>query len=182
MTGRRPSSPRPSERHLLEVTARWLEARGYRTYLDPDGTSYFDLVVRKGEEVGLVEGKIGQGPRVLAQALRRRVWGDWVAVVVDRPRTASALVARTEGTRASFVGIWAVVDDTPVELRPPRIGPPSTDDDPFGPLRARLRSVLDDLDRGDLPTGVRWSGVPAEVRRASGGRRFAEWRLDEPPR
>lgn len=177
-----PARPGPSERSLLEAAARWLDARGYRTYIDPDGTSYFDLVARRGEEVGLVEGKVGNPSRVLAQALTRRGWGDWVAVVLDRPRSARRLAERTETSRSSFVGVWYVEGTSVSEVRAPRPRPSEGADDPYAPLRARLRSALDDLDRGDVPPGVRWSGVPQEVRRSSGGRRFAEWRLDEPPR
>lgn len=173
---------RPSERSLLEVVARWLQGRGYRTYLDPDGSSYFDLVVRRGGEVGLVEGKVGNASRVLAQALTRRAWGDWVAVALPGRRSAAGLVERTAQTRASFVGVWVVTEGTVEELRAPRTRPVEVEEDPYAPLRARLRSALDELEDGRAPAGVRWSGVPAEVRRSSGGRRFAEWRLDEPPR
>jgi len=173
-------APRPAtERELVEAVATELRARGYRTYVDPDGADYFDLAARRDEEVGLVEGKLGGPSRVLAQALRRRAWADWVAVVVASERTARALVARTAGTRASIVGVWSWDAGSARELRAPVVraaGAP----DPFAETRARFRQQLVDLDRGELPAGVRWSSVPAAVRRRSFGRGFAEWRLDEP--
>lgn len=170
---------RPSERELLATVARRFGELGYRCHRDPDGTDYFDLAVRRGAEVGLVEGKVGRPSAVLAQALRRRAWGDWVAVAVDSPRAAERLAGATEGRRAEAVGIYAVAGDRLQEVRRPRPAPP---DDPFAPCRDRFRRLLDDLEAGARPVGVRWSDVLAEVRRASGGRRFAEWRLDEPRR
>jgi hypothetical protein len=169
---------RPAERELLEAVATELRRRGYRTYLDPDGTDYFDLAARRGEEVGLVEGKVGSASRVLGQALRRRPWADWVAVVLGSERSAGRLVARTSSHRASVVGVWSWEAGRLRELRAPTLRP-TREADPFERTRTRLREHLIDLDRGVLPAGVRWSSVPTAVRRASGGRGFAEWRLDE---
>lgn len=170
---------RPAEGELLEAVADELRLQGYRAYLDPDGASYFDLVVRRGSVVGLVEGKVGNPRRVLVQALRRRAWADWVAVVVDSARAAERLVARTEGARAATVGIWVAADGRARELRAAAHRQDDGAGDPFARHRARLRDALDAIDRGESPPGVGWSGVPREVRRASGGRAFAEWRLDE---
>jgi hypothetical protein len=178
--GRSTPGRRPSERELLEAVAAEFRDRGYRTYLDPDGTDYFDLAVRRNDEVGLIEGKVGSPSAVLGQALRRRPWADWVAVVLGSERSGSRLAARTSGRRASVVGIWSYEGGLLRELRAPARGhaePP----DPFGATRARFRQHLLDLDRGTLPPGVRWSSVASEVRRASGGRGFSEWRLDELP-
>jgi hypothetical protein len=175
---RRPTLRPATERELVEAVALELGARGYRTYVDPDGTDYFDLAVRRGEEVGLVEGKLGGPSRVLAQALRRRAWADWVAVAVASERTAVALVARTAGTRAAVVGVWSWAAGRAREVRAPLV-PPAGTPDPFSATRARFRQQLLDLDRGELPAGVRWSSVPAEVRRRSFGRGYSEWRLDE---
>ena len=157
--------------------AGWFLERGYRCYPDPDGTDYFDLAVRRASEVGLVEGKIGRPAAVLGQALRRRAWGDWVAVAVDSARGAERLAGATAGRRADSVGIYAVAGNLLTEVRRPR---PAAPEDPFGPCRERFRRLLDELDAGVRPAGVPWSDVLAEVRRASGGRKFAEWRLDEP--
>lgn len=172
--------PRRSEHDLLGAVARHYAAQGCTTYLDPDGASFFDLAVRRGEEVGLVEGKVGGLRNVLGQALRRRAWADWVAVAIDAPRAAERLRLRTAAGRARVVGILLVGPTGLTELRAPGRRPLVPDDDPFAPLRARFRLALDAIDRGERPDGVGWSGVPSAVRHASGGRRFAEWRLDEP--
>ncbi len=174
-----PALPR-RERDLLRTVAREFEAQGYRTYLDPDGTDYFDLVVRRGEEVGLVEGKLRDGRRVLVQALERRAWGDWAAVAVASRRSAEAIVRRSEGTRASPVGVYFESDGALVRLREPRRWVERSGEDPFASLRARFRRLLEAVDRGEIPEGATWSDVQREVRRASGGRGFSEWRLDEP--
>lgn len=175
----RTARPRPSERSLVEATARYLEGLGYRTRIDPDGTNYFDLVARRGDEVGLVEAKVAHSRAVLTQALVRRAWGDWVAVVLASRRSASALDERSRGTRAEPVGIWWCEEGTVGVVRAARPWTAPGDDDPFAPLRTRFRGVLDALDRGDVPEGLTWSGVPRTVRRVSGGRGFREWRLDE---
>ncbi|MGC2205510.1 MAG: hypothetical protein WA719_06260, partial [Thermoplasmata archaeon] len=97
---------RPRETELVAAARRYLESEGYRVWVDPDGRDYFDLVARRGREVGLVEAKVAHSRAVFAQALRRRVWGDWVAVVVSSERSAKALAARTAGRRAAPVGVW----------------------------------------------------------------------------
>jgi len=173
-----PSRPR-SERDVLEAVAGALRARGYRTYLDPDGSDYFDLAARRDQEVGLVEGKLGTAGTVLAQALRRRPWADWVAVALGSGRSARRLVERTAGHRASLVGVWSVEQGRPRELRAAGATHPEGAADPFAASRDLFRQHLVDLDRGVLARGVRWSSVPSAVRRASAGRGFAEWRLDE---
>jgi len=172
--------PRPSERDVVAATARFLEGRGYRTRIDPDGTNYFDLVARRGDEVGLVEAKVADSRAVFTQALVRRAWGDWVAVVVASRRAAEALVTRSRGSRSEPVGVWWCDGGAVEVLREARSWTTAGAEDPFAPLRARFRGVLDALDRGDLPQGIAWSGVARTVRRASGGRSFREWRLDEP--
>ncbi len=171
--------PRPSERSVVEATARYLEKQGYRTRIDPDGTNYFDLVARRGDEVGLIEAKVANSRAVLTQALVRRAWGDWVAVVLASRRSATALGERSQGTRAEPVGIWWCEEGTVGVVRAARAWPAPGGADPYAPLRARFRGVLDALDRGDVPEGLTWSGVPGTVRRLSGGRGFREWRLDE---
>jgi hypothetical protein len=171
----------PSERAVVELGVRFLAGRGYRTWVDPDGSDYFDLVARKDEEVGLVEAKVADARTVLAQALVRRVWGDWVAVLLVPARSAERLEARTRSTRAAPVGVWTLDGDQVRELRPPRPWTRPGETDPYAELRAQFRGVLDALERGDLPKGLTWDGVGSAVRRASHGRRFREWRLDELP-
>jgi len=174
-----PVARRTPERELVEAVAAALRSEGYRTYVDPDGTDYFDLAARKGEEVGLVEGKVAAPSEVLLQALRRRPWADWVGVVVGSTRSARRLLERTSGRRSAVVGVWAYSRGELVALRPPAPVAPNGSADPFAPLRERFRRHLEDLDRGVLTSGIRWSSIPAEVWRASGGRGFREWRLEE---
>jgi len=176
----RARAPRPSERSIVEVAREHLERLGYRVWVDPDGHDYFDLVARRDAEVGLVEAKVSDARAVLTQALRRRAWGDWTAVVVPTERIARGIATRTDGTRAAPVGVWWTHDGTVEVLRPARPWAAPTADDPFAELRARFRRVLDQLESGELPVGVPWDGVLREIRRSSGGRSFAEWRLDEP--
>src|SRR5208282_6635002 len=99
--------PRISEREVVATAAAYLQGLGFRVYPNPDSTDYFDLVARRGNEVGLVEAKVSGSRAVLVQALKRRAWGDWVAVVLPSEKAAERLVARTDGTRASRVGVWA---------------------------------------------------------------------------
>jgi len=176
-----PRRPRPSEREVVRSAVRYLEREGYRVYPNPDATDYFDLVARRGDEVGLVEAKVSGSREVLVQALRRRAWGDWVAVVLFSTTAAERLAARTADTRAGPVGVWAMNDDGSVRVvRPAGRWVREGDEDPYAELRSRFRAVLDRIDSGELPPTVRWAGVVGEVRRASGGRGFKEWRLDEP--
>jgi hypothetical protein len=171
---------RPRESEIVAAARRHLEGEGYRVWVDPDGRSYFDLVARRGREVGLVEAKVAGSRAVLAQALRRRVWGDWVAVALASERAARALAARTVGTRAGPVGVWYAREGKVEVVRAARPWISPGVPDPFAELRARFGRVLDAMESGDLPDSVRWDGVVGEVRRASAGRGFAEWRLDEP--
>jgi hypothetical protein len=173
------AAPRPSERSIVASTAQFLADRGYRTRIDPDGTNYFDLVARRGDEVGLVEAKVANARVVFTQALVRRAWGDWVAVVLASRRSAVTLEARSRGSRSEPVGVWCCEGGAVEVLREARPWSIAGADDPYAPLRARFRGVLDALDRGDVPEGLSWSGVPRTVRRVSGGRSFREWRLDE---
>lgn len=180
MTGAHPrKTARRPERELVRIVARFLTEQGYRVAIDPDGTDYFDLVARRADEVGLVEVKVADARAVLAQALKRRGWGTWGAVALGSARAAERLASRTQNTRAAPVGVWSVGQETVRVHRPARAWVQPGGEDPFDSLRSRLRRWLELLDTGELPPGVRWDGVPGSVRRASGGRGFAEWRLDE---
>lgn len=174
--------PRPArrERELLEAVAGVLGTRGYRCYIDPDGSDYFDLAVRRDGEVGLVEGKLSAPSAVLTQALVRRAWADWVAVVVGSRRSAERLVRTTTGRRSACVGVWSCVEGVAEEHRSPVRLSTKGPDDPYVATRDRFRSTLEALDRGELPSAVAWSSVPSTVRDSSRGRRWREWRLDEP--
>ena len=176
----KPRTPRPSEREVVRTAATYLEAQGYRVYPNLDSNDYFDLVARRGDVVGLVEAKVSGSRVVLAQALKRRAWGDWVAVVLPSEKAAERLAARTEGSRAARVGVWATKDGGVRVVRPAASWVRPGEEDPFAHLRDRFRSILDRVDSGELSLEVPWSGVVGAVRRASGGRGFKEWRLDEP--
>lgn len=171
---------RVRETEVVAAAAKFLSAQGYRVYPNLDANDYFDLVARRGDEVGLVEAKVAGTRKVLVQALKRRAWGNWVAVVLPSLIAAGRLVARTDGTRAAPVGVWVARDGTVRVIRPARAWVHAGDDDPYFDLRARFRTVLDRIDSGEIPPDVPWGGVVGAVRRASGGRGFAEWRLDEP--
>jgi hypothetical protein len=170
--------PRPRETEIVAAARRHLEALGYRVWVNIDGRDYFDLVARRGAEVGLVEAKVGSSRVVLTQALRRRAWGNWVAVVVSSERGAWRLAHRTSGSRAAAVGVWWARRGTGVTVL--RAARPWGADAPFADVRARFARILDALESGALPESIPWDGVVREVRRASGGRGFKEWRLDEP--
>ena len=176
----RRSTTRPTERDLVRATSAHLEAEGFRVRIDPDGSDYFDLVARRGDEVGLVEAKVGNARAVMLQALKRRGWGDWTAVVLASATAAERLAKRTTATRAEPVGVWSVSNGRVRVHRPARRWVDPDGPDPFRALRERFRRLLDAIDAGELPEGARWDGVTHAVRRASGGRGFSEWRLDEP--
>jgi hypothetical protein len=178
-------TPAPRRRRLetdvVAVAKRYLEDDGYRVWVDPDGQNYFDIVARRGREVGLVEAKVAGARDVLTQALRRRAWGDWCAVVLGSERSARALAQRTTGTRAAPVGVWFASADAVTVVRAARPWTVESETDPFAELRARFARILDALESGEIPESASWEGVVREVRRASGGRGFREWRLDESP-
>jgi hypothetical protein len=179
-SGQRPRAPRPSEAEIVAAVAAHLENLGYRVRVNVDGIDYFDLVARREGEVGLVEAKVSDARTVLVQALKRRAWADWCAVALAGERSARRLAARTSGGRAEPVGVWCVRAGRVEVVRAPRPWVAPGVDDPFADLKARFRAILDALESGEIPSGVGWDGVVREVRRASGGRSFSEWRLDEP--
>jgi len=178
-TDRPTRAPRIRETEVVAAAAAYLAGAGYRVYPNPDAGDYFDLVARRGDEVGLVEAKVSGTRTVLVQALKRRAWGDWVAVALPSETAARHLIERTDGTRAAPVGVWVTGQGTVRVLRPAGSWVRPGAADPFAELRRRFRTVLDRIDSGEIPPDVRWAGVVREVRRASGGRGFAEWRLDE---
>jgi hypothetical protein len=173
------AAARAPESAVVEVARRHLEEEGYRVWVNPDGQDYFDLVARRGDEVGLVEAKVVGARAVITQALRRRAWGSWGAVVVGSRKSAQNLARRTAGTRAEPVGIWCAEGGSIGVVRPSRPWVAEGAEDPYADLRLRFRKILDALESGELPGSVAWDGVVGQVWRASGGRGFREWRLDE---
>ncbi|MCI4345746.1 MAG: hypothetical protein L3K07_03195 [Thermoplasmata archaeon] len=169
-------------RHHLEVelvapVQKFLAARGYRSYRDPDGRDFLDLVARRGDELGLVELKLSAAGAVVAQALRRRGWADWVAVALDGQRAADRALRIAAGPRSECVGVLGVVGEEVVELRPPTAMYGAGESNPYPELKERLRLLLDAVDAGSLPSGVGWGALWTP---RSGGRRAGrEWTLEE---
>ncbi len=162
----------PVEAHLVR--------QGYRVWVAPDGADYFDIVARRGSEIGLVELKLADWRKVFAQAVRRRAWADWVAVALPRGSLAERLLDRPEAPRAERVGVWVVEAGAVRELRParPLVGPGEAD--PFAESRARFLARLDELESGAIPAGARWL-VPGRPRVGGARRTTRDWRLEEFP-
>lgn len=169
------------ESELAEPVRRHLEAEGYTVWVDPDGSDFLDVVARRGRVLGLVELKVADWRKVLAQAIRRRGWADWVAVALPRERLAAKVVGAPQAVRAERIGVWAVVDGTVRVLRPAaplwRPGEPH----PFPELRARLEALTDLRAAGALGDGVRWNLPGARGRLPRGRRSTRDWRLEEFP-
>lgn len=168
------------EVELVPPVRAHLEALGYRVYVNPDGADYFDVVARKGTEVGLIELKVADWKRVVHQALRRRGWGDWVAVVVPRRSLAIKIRERPVAPRGARVGVWYVDDGGVTVLRPAEPFVKDGEVDPFPEPKAWLLerlAITDGLD-GSGPVG--WS-VPDAGRVAGGRRSSRDWRLEEFP-
>ncbi len=175
-----PGSPRrPRESDLVGPVERFLTPQGYRVWVDPDGSDYFDVVARRGDEVGLIELKLADWKAVLTQAVARRGWGNWTAVVVPRATLGRRLLQHRRNERTSRVGIWLVQDGAIEVLRAasPTIGP--GEEDPYGPQRAEFRNLLDAMEAGVLPAKVGWTYLRSWARDQHGGRRAKSWSLDE---
>lgn len=165
----------PSEAALAESISAWLRGRGFVVYRDPDGSDYFDLIARKEGSIGLVELKLHGVRAVLAQALRRRPYGDWVAVALPGIRAARRALELASGPRSGRIGVWVSGETGVQELRAPGGMWSDLGSRPFPEARERLAELLDAVDRGTIPPGVLWSpGRPAPG--TGGGRAF---RLDE---
>lgn len=169
------------ESELGPPVRRFLEGQGYRVWIDPDGSDYLDVVARKDEEIGLVELKLADWKKVLAQAIRRRGWADWVAVVLPRRSLAEKVLAAPQAPRATRVGVWSLVNGDVAVLRPAQPLWADGEPHPFPELRERLTLMTDLLASGTIPPGLRWN-LPGAVGRLPGGRRSTrDWRLEEFP-
>lgn len=177
LTARRATPRRESE--LAPAVRAHLESEGYRVWVDPDGSDYFDVVARRGATIALVELKLTDGRRVLEQALRRRGWADQVSVAVARESVARRILERPVAERGRRIGIWWIDDGRVRVLRAaePLVRP--GEPDPFEALRAELGERLDLLESGALVPGVSWSLAAAARRAPSGPRGTKEWRLEE---
>lgn len=168
------------ETELVPPVRAYLDGLGYRVYVNPDGADFFDIVVRRGTEVGLVELKVADWRKVIHQALRRRGWGDWVAVVVPRSSLAAKILDRPEAPRATRVGVWCLVDGAVRVVRPARPLVESGEVDPFPEPKAWLVERLDLTDAAGGPGSLSWS-VPDAGRVAGRRRSSRDWRLEEFP-
>ena len=169
------------ERDLGAPVRRFLEGRGYRVWVDPDGSDYLDVVARRNDELGLVELKLADWRKVLAQAIRRRGWADWAAVLVPRPTLAAKILAAPQAPRAQRIGIWTLAEQEVRVVRESRPLWSPGEPHPFPELRARLLEMTDLLAAGGLGEGVRWE-LPGSKGRLPGGRRSTrDWRLEEFP-
>ena len=166
---------------LRAPVSRFLEDQGYEVWFDPDGTDYFDAVAVRGEEVGLVELKVADWRRVREQALLRRGWGDWVAVVLPRRSLAERAAGRMGPARAQRVGIWYVEDSQIHVLREsvPFLRPGEVD--PFPGLKAHLQELLAGRRSGVLPPPIAWRpmDLPHGVTRRRGALSGKAWKLEE---
>jgi hypothetical protein len=172
------------EKELEPPVERFLRAQGYRTYCDPDGTGYFDVIAVRDEpaSVGLVELKIADWRRVFDQALLRRGWGDWVAVVLPKRTLAQRALQRRAPPLVRSVGVWVV--EGAGEVRVLREAAPLSSlpgAEAFDPLRAHLRESLRMLDSGLLPPGTSWRIVRPHRRSGRPGSPLhpGHWRIEE---
>jgi hypothetical protein len=168
------------ETELVPPVRAYLEALGYRVYVNPDGADFFDVIARRGGEVGLVELKVADWKKVVHQALRRRGWGDWVAVVLPRRSLAEKVLARPEAPRGARVGVWCLVDRQLRVLRAaqPLVAPGEVD--PFPEPKAWLLERLELTDAFGGPGTIDWS-VPDAGRLSAARRSSRDWRLEEFP-
>ena len=173
----RQSTPtaRIRESDLAGPVRHFLEGDGYTVWVDPDGTDYFDMVARRGDVVGLVELKVSDVRKVLGQAVRRRGYADWVAVALPSESRAARVLGLPIPSPGNRVGVWWV-DGESVRVLRAATARPRGPGDPFAERRKGLVELLDLLELGRLPPGVRWSHIPSGRARPP-----REIRLDEFP-
>jgi hypothetical protein len=163
------------EGELAPAVTAHLTGLGYRVFVNPDGTDYFDVVARRGSEIGLIELKVADYRKVFAQALRRRGFGDWVAVVLPTERRVRRCLDRPAPPLGEKVGLWFVNEG---KLEVVRGALPLYEDGREGPFpeqRRQLEELLDHLEGGRIPPGTTWGFV----RHSPGGRSTRDFRLEE---
>jgi hypothetical protein len=167
------------ERELAPAVQAYLESLGYRVWVDPDGTDYYDIVARRGRSIALVELKLYDGRAVLGQALRRRGWAEWVAVAVPNAALAERIALRPVAERGKRVGVWWVDANGVHVTRPalPLVG--DGEADPFVALKEQMNERLDLLEEGRLPMGVAWNLLSTSRRTLPGRRSTSDWRIEE---
>jgi len=169
------------EASLRGPVLRFLKGRGYTALVDPDGHDYFDVVALRGPELGLVELKVGHAPEVFRQALHRRGWADWVAVVVPRKTQALRLLRRAGPPPTQRIGVWYLDGGSVQVLREARIFAEEERERLFPGWKDHLRECLEPLTTGS--GGARIEGIrlgvpprPPRSRRRPGGK---VWRIEE---
>ncbi|MCI4336376.1 MAG: hypothetical protein L3K17_04155 [Thermoplasmata archaeon] len=169
------------ERELAPAVVHHLEADGYRVWVDPDGSDFLDVVARRGPELGLVELKVADWRKVLAQAQRRRGWADWIAVALPRESLAARVCQAPQAPRGLRVGVWIVEGGAVRVLRAAQPLWAPGEARPFPELRDRIQDFTDRLIDGSLSPGVRWN-LPGSSGRVGPNRRSTrDWRLEEFP-
>ncbi|HEV8049390.1 MAG TPA: hypothetical protein VGP88_02225 [Thermoplasmata archaeon] len=166
------------ETELVAPVRQHLEAQGFRVFVNPDGADYFDVVVRRGDEVGLVELKVADWKTVVVQALRRRGWGDWVAVVLPRRSLAEKAAARPTAPRGARVGVWYLLNGSVEVLRAAQRLVLPGEVDPFPDPKRWLLERLEIAEAGGMAEPVTWS-VPDAGRIGPHRRTSRDWRLEE---
>ncbi|MCI4357823.1 MAG: hypothetical protein L3J95_05635 [Thermoplasmata archaeon] len=177
MTAHR-SGPR-RECELAPAVQAHLEALGYRVWIDPDGTDYYDVVARKDRSIALVELKLADGKAVLGQAIRRRGWAEWVAVAVPTEALARRIAQRPVAERGRRVGVWWVDGSSVRVVRPALALVREGEVDPFGPLKEQMNERLDLVEAGHLPLGIAWNLLAASRSALPGRRSTRDWRIEE---
>ena len=180
-----PGMTRPARSPTANASSRrpvrtYLESHGYRVWVDPDGTDYYDIIARRGRDdrprraqalrwpdgpsAGATAPRLGRlgrggGAQRAARPADRRV-GPW------RSAASGSASGRSSATRSGSSG-------------PPRpfVGPGETD--PFERLKASMHERLDLLEAGTLPEGVAWHLLATSRRELPGRRSTRDWRLEE---
>lgn len=165
------------ESELAPPVVRHLAAQGYRAWVDPDGSDYFDLIARRERTIGLVELKVADWRKVMGQAVRRRAWADWVAVALPRRSLAGKALARPTAARTGRVGVWVVEAGEVTELRAAQPLREPGEPDPFAEERERMHLMLDLLESSALAPGVEWNLTATG--RGGRGRSPRGWTLEE---
>lgn len=169
------------ERDLAGPVVAHLTHEGYRVWVDPDGSDFLDVVARRDAVIGLVELKLADWRKVLAQAQRRRGWADWIAVVLPRRSLADKLLAVQQTDRAQRIGVWVVADGRVEVVRASEPLWRPGEERPFEALRAQIEELTDRLIDGTLPAGVRWNLAGSHGRIGRTQRSTRDWRLEEFP-
>ena len=163
------------ETELLGPVTTHLQAEGYRVYPNADAEDFFDVVARRAEELGIVELKVADWSHALYQAVERRQWADWVAVVLPRRSLAERLRRASSRPLTQRIGIWVVEDGEVRVVRAAHAVDRHALPEVWEESRQRLVRLLDLMDRGEIPAGTSWASAAL----ARGPRGRGRFRLEE---